>query len=411
MSDKSQNLAVVEKLIRSKALHGSESLCKLLRYLAQLSLEHPDAPIKEYQIATELFGRQSDFNPQLDSVVRVQAGRLRAKLAEYYASDGAEDPTVVELAKGSYHLTFHPATPASTPPAVVTAPLVEREFVPRSIFVLSVSILSLLLVASLAGLFILRSRATTSAGKAGLVASTPAPFEIFWKGFRKGPQQPWVIFSNALFVGRPDLGLRYYDAKRDAKSVVFDHYTGVGEVLAIHRLDTVFTLFGEKLRVKRGSLFTLDDAEDTDLIFVGSPAENLSLLEIPGSQEFQFRIVPSGPRAGNTEIVNAHPQPGEASEYLASPSGVPLTEDFAVIALLHGPDPSRCVLILAGTTTLGTQGAVEFVTSEETLATLLSRLSVTKPTGLRPFEALIRVKVARGVPSSTELVAVRPSSS
>lgn len=208
-------------------------------------------------------------------------------------------------------------------------------------------------------------------------------------------------------MGRPDLGLRYYDPKRDAKAATFDHYTGVGEVLSVHQLDQVFYELGRKIRVKRGSLFSLDDAKNNDLIFIGSPSENLTLLEIPGSQEFRFESVPSGLRKGNMEITNQHPANGEAKEFLASPSDVPLTEDYAVIALVRGLDANRSVLILAGTTTLGTQSAVEFVSSEDTLQTLLNRLEVTKPEELKPFEALIRVKVARGVPVGSELIAVR----
>src|SRR5213080_574683 len=108
VTERAQNLAQVEKLLSSHTLHGSESLCKLLRYLANHSLDHPGLSPKEYQIATEVFGRQQDFDPHVDSMVRVQAGRLRTKLAEYYASEGAEDSVVVELPKGTYGLTFHP---------------------------------------------------------------------------------------------------------------------------------------------------------------------------------------------------------------------------------------------------------------------------------------------------------------
>src|SRR4029077_10073512 len=86
---------------------GSESLCKLLRYLAEHSLDHPGIALKEYQIATEVLGRPAGFDPQSDSTVRVQAGRLRVKLAEYYAHEGPDDPIVVEIPKGSYALTFH----------------------------------------------------------------------------------------------------------------------------------------------------------------------------------------------------------------------------------------------------------------------------------------------------------------
>ena len=90
----------------SHSLHGSESLCKLLRYLAKQAIEHPGVQVKEYQIATEVLGRQKDFDPQLDSMVRVQAGRLRAKLTEYYSTEGASDPYVVELPKGSLRGDF-----------------------------------------------------------------------------------------------------------------------------------------------------------------------------------------------------------------------------------------------------------------------------------------------------------------
>src|SRR5271170_207283 len=118
----------IDHIIKSHSLRGSESLCKLLQYLAKQSLDHPDAPLKEYQIATEVYGRHADFDPQSDSTIRVQAGRLRLKLAEYYASEGANDPIVVKLPKGSYHLTFEARQveqePHATPlgPTLVPAP-------------------------------------------------------------------------------------------------------------------------------------------------------------------------------------------------------------------------------------------------------------------------------------------------
>ena len=55
MTDKAHYRGQIEKLLGSHALHGSESLCKLLRYLADHALEHPGASPKEYQIATEVF--------------------------------------------------------------------------------------------------------------------------------------------------------------------------------------------------------------------------------------------------------------------------------------------------------------------------------------------------------------------
>lgn len=216
-----------------------------------------------------------------------------------------------------------------------------------------------------------------------------------------------MIFSNAAFIGRPETGMRYYNSRQDSKTAVYDHYTGVGEVLAIHALDDAFGTLGRKIRVKRGSLFTLDDVKNNNLIFVGSPSENLSLLDIPNTQEFVSQRVASGPRQGDLSIVSKHPKPGEASAYLTSPSNVPLTEDYSVVGLVPGLGSGQYVMILAGTTTFGTQGAVEFVCRQDSLEKFLHALPDSGAGPIKPFEALVRVKVARGVPVGTELVAVR----
>ena len=236
----------------------------------------------------------------------------------------------------------------------------------------------------------------------------PAALRVFWGSFAYGEEEPLVIFSNAKFVGRPEVGLHYYDPTKDRKdSLVFDHYTGVGETLAIHELDRAFALMHREIRVKRGSLLELDDAKINNLIFVGSPLENLALLEIPGTQEFVFHRIESGPRKGDPELVNVHPQPGEPKDFFVNPLHDTMTEDHAVVALVRGLNPSQSVMILAGNTTMSTLAAVEYVCHPNSIEDLLLRLSIPKNGHLKPFEAVIRVKVRRGVPVSEELVALR----
>ena len=401
--------AAIERLVASHSLHGSESLCKLLRYLARQAIEHPGAQVKEYQIATEVLGRQANFDPQLDSMVRVQAGRLRTKLTEYYSTEGVSDPYIVELPKGSYALVFHErsrqaqANGAMTETREVASKARENGDKHWLVPILSAALLVTLAVI---GWLVLGRKGTGPVVSASASAAA-VPYRTFWNGFATVPEEPWVIFSNAAFVGRPDTGMRYYNAARDGKSPILDHYTGVGEVLAVHNLDQVFATLHQTLRVKRGSLFSLDDAKNNDLIFIGSPSENLTLLDVPSTKEFVFRRVIEGSRAGNMEIVNVHPGQGEPSTYIATAANVPLTEDYAVVALVHGLNPEHSELILAGTTTIGTQAAVEFVTRENYLNNLLERMKVRKPNELKPFEAVIQVKVARGVPVESSLVALR----
>ena len=417
LADRDQYLEQIDRLVSSHVLHGSESLCKLLRYLAMHALTHPGVPLKEYEIATEVFHRPADFDPQLDSTIRVQAGRLRLKLAEYYGSEGAEDPILVDLPKGGYVLWFHHRTTGghkelsvaplgSTRHELPVAPQTARNWA------MAVILLIVLLVAAVAVIVTMIASRTSAPGVAGTHDElAPAAFRTFWGSFISGPEEPWVIFSNGAFVGRPETGMRYFDAARDSRDLILDHYTGVGEVLAVHELDHVFALLGRPILVKRGSLLSLDDAKNNNMIFLGSPAENLTLREIPSTQEFVFQRLTSGGRKGDLAILNVHPQAGEPDAFLATPSNLPLTEEYSVVARVREGNPAQSVVILAGTTTIGTQAAAEYICSPLSLQDLLHRLNVATAVDLKPFEAVLRVKVARGVPVAMELVALRKTAS
>jgi hypothetical protein len=408
----------IERLSSSSALHNSESLCKLLRYLAEQSLENPGAAIKEYQIATEVFHRSVDFDPQLDSVIRVQAGRLRTKLASYYASEGENDRIIVELPKGNYALHFRENGIKKPKPSEVHEPKgPEHAEVPPTVepprrSPITIPVLSVLLLLALACIAVLVAM-RKPAGAVPVVSldgnQAPASYKTFWGQFLTTPEEPWVVFSNAAFVGRPETGLRYYKAANDSRERIFDHYTGVGEVLAVHSLDEVFATLHGHVRVKRGSLFSLDDVKQNNLIFLGSPAENLTLLDIPSTSHFVFQRLASGPRAGDLAIATISPQPGEPAYSIASPAGQSLTEDYAVVGLKRGLEPTHLVLIIAGTTTFGTQGAVEYLCRQESLTELLNRIGVHKADELHPFEALLRIRVSRGVPVESTLIAVHNS--
>jgi hypothetical protein len=140
----------------------------------------------------------------------------------------------------------------------------------------------------------------------------------------------------------------------------------------------------------------LDDAKNNDLIFVGSPSENLTLLDIPGTEEFVFRRLDSGPRKGDLAVLNVHPLAGEPKTFLATPANQPTTEDYAVVSLLPGLGPSFHPDSW-GNSTFGTQAAIECVCREDSVKELLQWLKVAKVTDLTPFEALLHVKIAHGV--------------
>jgi hypothetical protein len=208
------------------------------------------------------------------------------------------------------------------------------------------------------------------------------------------------VFSNGPFIGNPVTGMRYFSPIQDAGKQVLDHYTGVGEVFAIHELDSVFFGLGREILIKRGRLLTWDETRNRGVIFVGSPSENLNLKEVPYEREFEFRTMDTPERPQG--IWNLHPRTGESPVYLATGT-TSISEDYGLVSLMAGFGDTHPILLLAGTTTLGTQGAAEFVCREANVGALLSHFKNGKPV---PFSAVIRVKVSGGVPVSSDLVTI-----
>ena len=96
----------LDRILRSQVLDRAPNLVLFLRYVCEMQLTGRTDAIKEYNIAVEGLGRGGEFDQKRDSIVRVEAHRLRRRLAEYYQTTGAEDPIEILLPPGSYVPVF-----------------------------------------------------------------------------------------------------------------------------------------------------------------------------------------------------------------------------------------------------------------------------------------------------------------
>ena len=96
----------LERVLASSGFSRNERMARFLRFVVEQHLEGKDSELKESVIAIEVFGRSPDHDPSQDSIVRTEAGRLRARLGEYYAGEGKGDALVIELPKGGYAPVF-----------------------------------------------------------------------------------------------------------------------------------------------------------------------------------------------------------------------------------------------------------------------------------------------------------------
>ena len=96
----------LDRILASSQLLASNVLTAFLSFIVRETLEGKGNDLKEYTIAVCALKKDADFNPQIDSIVRIHAGRLRRALKEYYYENGRHDPITISIPKGSYIPTF-----------------------------------------------------------------------------------------------------------------------------------------------------------------------------------------------------------------------------------------------------------------------------------------------------------------
>src|SRR6185436_16958467 len=108
----------LDRLLASSVFANAGRISRFLKFVVEQTLAGEGERLKEYVIGVEVFDRDASYDPRLDSIVRVEAARLRSKLAQYYAGEGREDAVVLSLPKGGYA----PVATLGVPPAVNGAP-------------------------------------------------------------------------------------------------------------------------------------------------------------------------------------------------------------------------------------------------------------------------------------------------
>jgi TolB-like protein len=106
MIRKDDVLAQLRRILDSAQINRSVVLTDFLTFVVNETLGGRSEGLKEYTIGVQALKKESDFNPQADSIVRIHAGRLRRVLKEYYYEEGKEDPIVISIPKGSYAPNF-----------------------------------------------------------------------------------------------------------------------------------------------------------------------------------------------------------------------------------------------------------------------------------------------------------------
>jgi hypothetical protein len=98
--------AALGRVVASRRFRNAPKLAGFLRFVVEAALSGRSIRLKGYTIGVEALGRPESFDPQTDPIVRVEALRLRRALTGYYATEGADDPLLIDLPLGTYVPAF-----------------------------------------------------------------------------------------------------------------------------------------------------------------------------------------------------------------------------------------------------------------------------------------------------------------
>jgi hypothetical protein len=371
----SKERRAAEEAMRGMGLQQSPILSQLFLYLVETAIERPEHVIGEHELARTILSKDKDFDPKLDSSVRVHMTRLRARLASYYRKLEGEPEVVVDLPKGVYQARFLFSQPITMEPEVAAEVVELPSITPASRHPWRWWALSLLIVALATGAWFW----VRSSGNSG------------WEQFLSAREEPLVVFSAAEMVGSYHTGLRRYEAGVDRPEQLNLTYTGTGEVLGSLALARQVASLGHQLTARRSHELAWEDARQRPLILLGSTMQNAALRELQFAAKYDF----SRDADGRMRIVNMKPARGEASEFVATPGNA---REFALIRLFRPSAARPYVLSMGGLTTAGTQAAAEFMCSAEGMDTLMKQG--------RQFEAVLAVRSVRGAPLERHIVAL-----
>ncbi|HEX8151202.1 MAG TPA: hypothetical protein VF591_28735 [Pyrinomonadaceae bacterium] len=450
-----QKLEQLERVLQSRTLQNSESLKAFLRFVVEKTLDDQGAQLKEYTIATEVFGRNSDYDPRIDSVVRVQAGRLRTKLQEYYTTEGKGDSVVIDLPKGHYYPVFtcpRPDSPpepqplAALPPA--EAPATNGHAAPagsaahagglrargRARAFVVPALCAAVVLLGVAALALYAWNRELRRQVAAVAAPDPSlndeEFKAVWGQFVDEPEPPLLVLSNPTvyrFLNKADpesLARRAMElSPAQTRALVeapefkgqwtggeaprlipsLGMYTGMGEAIGLYRLTDLFRASNKSILLRQSRQVSAADLKYRNVILLGSIYVNEWTRRLPTVESFNYTF--------NATIENRDPQPGEEREYKPQfdPQTGDLAVDYALITVKPNVSGERSVMTLAGIFSEGTEAAAEFVTTRNHLAVLgqrLRQLGGQQPPP-RYYQALLKVEVENGTPTTITLLSLR----
>jgi hypothetical protein len=385
--------AQLERILANPLFKNSKRYPNLLRYVVERTLDGHPGELKERTLGIEVFGRDPDYDTNLDPVVRTTAAEIRKRLAQYYREPDHETEPRIDLPLGSYAARFQapPRKPAPVIPMArliepITAPLVSQVPVKR----LPLPIGGTWALLGIPALIILALWLTPWSSHTALdrlwspVLDSSSPV-LLCVG-----QRPFAGFSTT--EPQSTSGPVRYAA--GPQTTLFQLYylgsqnVALPDVMTLGRLAGFLQAKGKEYHIRGESSTTFEDLRDGPVVLIGAFNNDWS-MRLMSPRRFSFE------RNGDIFWIKDAQNPSDKSRAVnyAMPY-LDLTEDFALVSRVLDPVTERMVVMAGGLTGYGTMAAGEFLSSPSYMESITA--SAPAKWARKNVEILISTKVING---------------
>ena len=412
----------LDRVLGSDTFRNSESLRRLLTFLAERSILGEADDLKEYTIGIEAFGKPASYDPRQDAIVRLQAARLRQRLTEYYRTEGKDDPILIDLPKGHFRVVFQPKTSSlSSNPAVAevshAAPFKKiRGTRPILSTYTTAAVFVLLLVAIATGVWLgiqLRQERRVTAALRG--AWTP-DLELLWAPILNNHRPVVLAIGNPMFLRMPSGIFRIWSVDRPEDASASAAVSAVKKALQIPALEPSYGYVpaGEinaafllgKLLATRDLTVSLENSTrlswqqvaDNNVLLIGSPRYFPGIWGgLPVKQRFQLEsngVRDLNPMPGSTAFFQDHISPGLGTD------GV----EYAIVTHAPGPLNAGEALSFAARFTPARAGTVEYFVEPPLARQLVQRLKAAYGQVPKFYQIVLKITFRDSVPVESAFV-------
>ncbi|MGO8757283.1 MAG: hypothetical protein ACLQG3_04085 [Terracidiphilus sp.] len=367
----------LEAILSSYHFRGSKRYPALLSYVVNAALDGHSTDLKERTLGVEVFGRDPDYDTAADPVVRISAGEVRKRIAQYYHENGHPSPVRIELPLGSYipEFEFRKAEAHADAADVDGVKPVEAQAgALKGKRRLLITLLGLGIVMLAAGAYAIVS----------YLGNAPAGLSVqdqFWGPFVNSPGQAVIVIG----LTRPDsLPPATSKTSFEENNNIPYHHVSMATSIAMTHVAAELRTHGKFYEIKDAPDTSLTDIHYHPLVLIGG-RNNEWTLRLVAPLRFHIQTVPM-PQIQDSQ----NPQNTQWTVDVSQPY-TSVTTDYALVARYYDSTTEAPVVVIAGLGPYGTEAASEFVDSPEYLAQIAKKV----PAGWekRNLELILKTQV------------------